>query len=460
MENNSPWLSQLRFKRQIKKLSSDITFDSLIIGGGIAGIASAYFLLSKTEHSVALVEADKIAHGATGHNAGQVTSYFERHFVELVEEFGLEMACQGQAAVEGAWLLLEETISASGISGPLYQFTGYAGFSTLEQLVLRLEEEHLRVKGGLAPHSFLVVDDPLIILRIPDEYDYLYKAVTRSDLLNLLETTDEQYIGLKEARKGCLNSALFCEQIVEWLEERYPNRFSLFEETPVTQLVLGNTDVRAETDLGTISAAQVVLCTNGFESITIKNEVGLDINGRFHGHVFGTIGYMSGYLSDENKPPTALSFFEPSHLKRDDPYFYVTRRPQESSTGVAKNLICVGGPEVDLDDMSRYERLKHPYPQEAAKEIHSFMKRGFKDYERDMKFDFLWHGLMGYTKNGVRLIGFEPCNQRLLYNLGCNGVGILPSIYGGFRVASLIAGEQLSPSMFDVQDKRCSPAPL
>ena len=60
---------------------------------------------------------------------------------------------------------------------------------------------------------------------------------------------------------------------------------------------------------------------------------------------------------------------------------------------------------------------------------------------------------MAYTDSKLRLIGVEPCNPVLLYNLGCNGVGILPSVYGGHRIARLVAGHQLEPSIFDPAEK-------
>ena len=64
-------------------------------------------------------------------------------------------------------------------------------------------------------------------------------------------------------------------------------------------------------------------------------------------------------------------------------------------------------------------------------------------------YDFLWHGLMAYTEGKVRLVGAEPRNRVLMYNLGCNGVGFLPSIAGGRRIARLLSGESLPTSMFD-----------
>ena len=56
---------------------------------------------------------------------------------------------------------------------------------------------------------------------------------------------------------------------------------------------------------------------------------------------------------------------------------------------------------------------------------------------------------MAYTDNKIRLVGFEPRNPVLMYNLGCNGVGFLPSIAGGLRIARLHSGHTLQPSIFD-----------
>jgi glycine/D-amino acid oxidase-like deaminating enzyme len=64
-------------------------------------------------------------------------------------------------------------------------------------------------------------------------------------------------------------------------------------------------------------------------------------------------------------------------------------------------------------------------------------------------YDFQWHGLMGYNACGLRVVGAHPRHSTLLYNLGCNGVGFLPSIYGGHRLSRRLAGDQLAPTIFD-----------
>jgi glycine/D-amino acid oxidase-like deaminating enzyme len=74
--NNSPWIQQLKRTRHVARIKENTVADVAIIGGGIAGISTAYFTLKHTDKKVLLVEAGKIAHGATGHNAGQIVSYF------------------------------------------------------------------------------------------------------------------------------------------------------------------------------------------------------------------------------------------------------------------------------------------------------------------------------------------------------------------------------------------------
>jgi glycine/D-amino acid oxidase-like deaminating enzyme len=70
LPNHSPWIKQLKRSRPVQALSGNLTTDIVIVGGGIAGIMTAYFTLRDTDKSVVLIDADKIAHGATGHNAG------------------------------------------------------------------------------------------------------------------------------------------------------------------------------------------------------------------------------------------------------------------------------------------------------------------------------------------------------------------------------------------------------
>jgi glycine/D-amino acid oxidase-like deaminating enzyme len=146
--------------------------------------------------------------------------------------------------------------------------------------------------------------------------------------------------------------------------------------------------------------------------------------------------------------PAAISFIKNERIGGDLPYGYVTRRTYDRPSGAA-TLTSVGGPETELDDDEHYDH-ERPVPASALEQLDRDVRSEVADPGGShAAFDYAWHGLMGYTPNKLRLIGFEPTNPALLYNLACNGVGILPSLHGGRRIAQLINGEQLPPSLFD-----------
>ena len=51
-QNNSPWLHQLKITRPIDTLYQDTKTDVTIVGGGIAGVMTAYFTLKNTDKQV------------------------------------------------------------------------------------------------------------------------------------------------------------------------------------------------------------------------------------------------------------------------------------------------------------------------------------------------------------------------------------------------------------------------
>lgn len=452
--NRSPWIHQLDRERKPQKLSSDITTDVVIVGAGIAGISTAFFILKYTDKKVVVVDKGKLAHGATGHNAGQIASYFERPFHEIVEEFGLKMACEGQTAVEDAWELLDEAYTEAKLSVPLSRFIGHAGFSSFDQVMRHLKDNYERKRGGIKTEQFRISDSAPFLNSIPEQYSDLYETVPHNEVLKCLETDRMEYIAALSYQKGCLNSALFCQELVNFLLSRYPDRFSLYEHTPVIKVVLHKNKALLDAFKNTLTCSRVVLCTNGFENLTIINESGLDIDTKFHHYVRGMVGFMSGYVEKMNKSPIAISYFPPENKAAsdpylEDPYFYLTRRAYDYEGTSGYNLISIGGPEFPLESRHEYT-TEFDYPDDIQEDIDSFVKSTY-DTEPNKKIDyqFTWHGLMGYTPSGVRVVGSEPKNPTLLYNLGCNGVGILPSIHGARRISRIIAGEKLPPSIFD-----------
>src|SRR5437764_5630405 len=71
--NRSPWIAQLAPDGPPQPLGADMSADVVVVGAGIAGVATAFFVLRSTTRNVLLVERDRVARGATARNAGQLT---------------------------------------------------------------------------------------------------------------------------------------------------------------------------------------------------------------------------------------------------------------------------------------------------------------------------------------------------------------------------------------------------
>ncbi len=448
--NKSPWIQQLDQERKSISLNKDLDTDIAIVGAGIAGISTAFFILKYTSQRVVMLEQGRLAHGATGHNAGQVVARFERPLVDIEKEFGFDMTSEAIRSLQSTWLLIDEMYEDAGLDIVFSKTKGNIGYSNLYQVLRALADLEFEVRSGLQQNTFWISETAPFLDSIPRIYKNLYKLVPQSEILNRMETKDQSFHALYADDAACMNSALFCQEIAVFLMKKYGDRFSLYEETRVNKIVLKDKYGLLDVEKNTINASKIILCTNGFENFDIINHGGLTINKNFHHLVGGKVGYMSGYLENINKSPTVIAYCTDEYDPADaeSVYLYLTRRPHEYGDK-KHNLVCMGGPEVDLGDKAEYMR-NYDYPDEIPAKIDQFIKEEYSaDPKTKIDYEFTWHGLMGYTPNRIRLIGEEPKNRVLLYNLGCNGIGIIPSVYGGRRISRIISGEDLRPSIFD-----------
>lgn len=448
-KNRSPWLHQLSKDRAHVRLTSDIQTDVAIVGAGIAGIATAFFALKYTNQRVILLEAYKLAHGASGHNAGQVATYFEKGFTAMVKEFGMGPAAEAQHSINDSWDLINEMYQDAKLDIFFNQSLGHDGYSTYEQVLGVLEEARLKREAGVLTEHMAIATSAPFLDTIPPQYAGLYHAEPQAVILEMLETRNPVFLAVSSIKKGSINSALFCERIAVYLAATYPSRFMLYEYAPVHKVILQEAGALLDVEVHTVFAKRVVLCTNGFENFHIINENRLEVDAKFHHSVRGRVAYMSAYLESADNPPIATSYETSEEPSDYVPYYYLTRRPYELADGTVQNLISIGGPEEPFTD--EFYSRETEYPERAIEVLNRFLREIYSpERESTVHYEFTWHGLMGYTQNGIRMIGPEPQNPVLLYNLGCNGVGILPSIFGGRKIARYLSGEQVPPSIFDI----------
>lgn len=443
----SPWLEQLDQTAAPQPLDRDLSADVVVVGAGIAGVATAYFILKHSQDSVALIERSRVGHGASGRNAGQLVTYFERPLCSLVDAYGFAMATRAQAEVDLAWDLLDDILRDTGIAAPIERFQGAMGMYTLNHVLIHLRNQLIRQQAALTAEHVEISDRAPFLDAIPTAYDGLYQVVPPSQIQQRLAGGGD-YLAVLLNRKGCGNSALLCQELLGFLTRTYAKRFAYFDHTNVGRIILHQTNASVHCADHVIAASRVVLCTNGFNHHIVENRVGAAIGDAPDTNIASVIGYMAGFLGPPGAAADATSYIRNAEIGGTLPYYYVTRRPYPLASDAA-TLTCLGGPETRVDAHTRYE----PQSDMPASIMRAFEAEVrpvvVPDRPAGADYDFAWHGLMGYTKDKIRLVGFEPRNPILMYNLGCNGVGFLPSIAGGLRIARLHQGQVLEPSIFD-----------
>ncbi len=102
----SVWSDSVKLP-EFEKLEGDRKTDCLIIGGGIAGILTAYFLDASGVDYI-LVEGSKIASGTTRNTTAKITSLHGLIYDKLLRDFGKEYAQSYLLANQSALLKYEE----------------------------------------------------------------------------------------------------------------------------------------------------------------------------------------------------------------------------------------------------------------------------------------------------------------------------------------------------------------
>ena len=445
--NRSPWLAQLTEDGPPRPLDRDATADIVVVGAGIAGIATTFFALRQTESRVLLVERDRVARGATGRNAGSLSAYFERPLCDIAAEFGPEAAGAAQQALEDGHDLLDLMVDETGAEVRVERVIGHMGMFNRHHLDVHLRSLQVREQTGLRPLSCIVSEDADFLADIPAELAGLYSVVPQATVRELLEVDDDQYRAVLSAPEGSANSGLLCQQVLGYLERTYPDRFVYADCTNVERVAVGEGHAVVRAGGHRVTAGHVVLCTNGFVDHVVEDGAGSPVQLAPDQEISGRVGYLTAIVEDALRLPAAISYIRNTVIGGDTPYAYVTRRTYDDGNRTV-TLTCMGGPEYPFHD-SVYEP-DAPFPGLLLQMIDDDV-RPYAHTARPAgrAYEFHWHGLMGYNRSKIRVVGAHPRHEPMLYNLGCNGVGFLPSISAGRRIAQLLAGERLGPSVFD-----------
>jgi glycine/D-amino acid oxidase-like deaminating enzyme len=109
---------------QFQKLGQDISVEVVVIGGGIAGITTAY-LLCKTGRKVALIEDGDLCSGETGRTTAHITNALDDRYYNIEKIQGKKGAMLAAESHTAAIEMIESIVTAEGIDCDFERLDGY-----------------------------------------------------------------------------------------------------------------------------------------------------------------------------------------------------------------------------------------------------------------------------------------------------------------------------------------------
>lgn len=137
---------------EFPQLKEDLQVDVVIVGGGITGLTSAYLLVNEGL-KVAVLEADKLLNGTTGHTTAKITAQHDLIYDEFVRNFGRNTARLYYEANIDALNFIKKTVEEHQIDCDFSEQDAYV-YATTDEYARKLEKEAkayetVGIDGGL-----------------------------------------------------------------------------------------------------------------------------------------------------------------------------------------------------------------------------------------------------------------------------------------------------------------------
>lgn len=143
----SYWIKSTK-KKEFESLNDDIISDILIIGGGLTGITTAYYLTEEGK-DVTVIERSRIGEHTSGNNTGKITSQHGLFYNYLINSQSEEFAKKYYEANQKAIKEIKNIIHKEGIDCGFKTENSYVFTNKIEEIEnLKKEVEAVKKIGG------------------------------------------------------------------------------------------------------------------------------------------------------------------------------------------------------------------------------------------------------------------------------------------------------------------------
>ena len=371
------------------RLTESLDCDACVIGGGYTGLSAALHLAERGYDTV-LLEAERIAWGASGRNGGQVGSGQRQGQEELEAMLGTAAARQLWDLAEEAKATVRERIARHGIACDYRSGILYAAFKRGE--VADLHESAARLAR-----------------------DYGYEddvPLTKAEVAERLGT-EIYHGGVLDRGGGHLHPLNYALGLARAAREA---GVRVFEGSRVLDYEPGR-PTHLRTREGQVRARIVVLACNGYL-------------GRLEPRIAGSIMPINNFILATEPLGEAGA----RALIRDDVAVSDTKFVVDYYRLSADRRLLFGGGET----------YTNRFPRDIGSFVRRVMLRVFPQLAKT-RIDYAWGGTLAITLN--RLPAFGRLEPEIFYAQGYSGHGVALSSLAGKLIAEAAAG---TAERFDV----------
>ena len=208
---NSYWIESVKNeKKEFSKFEKDAKADVCIIGGGLTGLTTAYYL-SKTNLKVILLEKFRLCEHASGNTTAKITSQHDLFYDYLIQSQGKEKAKQYLEANEEAIKNIENIVKDENIDCDFERADNYVYTLKQEELEKIKKEVEAVQKLGFPAEFTTDSELPFDILgaiKFPKQAKFnpckyangLVNAIRKKENVAIFENT--KVVDLKEAENS------------------------------------------------------------------------------------------------------------------------------------------------------------------------------------------------------------------------------------------------------------------
>jgi glycine/D-amino acid oxidase-like deaminating enzyme len=337
-------------------------FDVVIVGGGIMGAGCAYWLSQRSNLKVVLLEAGQLASGASGRNAGFILRGIQSYYNQAVKLYGRDKAQEIYRFAESGRSYLQEFADKYGNSFELNPCGSYLLASSLEELQDLNESFELMQEDGFQVEY--LKEDPL----------------------------DRGFYG---ALHNACDAAVHPAKLVRALAQQAD--IEIAEAEPAVRLEQGDDgSIKVRTPKRVFRAKTVLLASNAYLPMLEES-------------LLGKIEPKRGQIL-VTQPLDKTLLEKVCYANYGWEYF----------RQLPDNRLLLGGcREHFIEEEVGYADIITSNLQEA---LEDYLKDCFPEVA-GVPIDYRWSGIMGFTADGLPLVGQVKRMPRAFFAAGFNGHG-------------------------------------